>query len=347
MPTETWDPNSSSFPTIHDLPTIEDAPKFAAWFWGKDDGLGRLNLLTPSRVKAAAAEIRTGEVARTDLPLHVPEFPAFGRQAFKHEIKPLRKGVAYDDVYTLNTQSGTQWDGFRHVAHIAKEQFYNGVTAADIDGENSNARNGIHFWSEHGFAGRGVLLDYRAWAESQGIKYDSATHHEISHESLTATGRSQGLDIRPASQGGDIQIGDILFIRSGFTADYYSRTASQNASIGARTHAFSGPDSEIQAWAGVKQEDAVRNWLHDCYFAAVAGDSPTFEAFPPPSPESGKEKLHEYLLACWGCPIGEMVDLEKVAELARKNGRWTFFFTSAPARVVGGVAGHVNGTAIF
>ena len=22
------------------------------------------------------------------------------------------------------------------------------------------------------------------------------------------------------------------------------------------------------------------DWLHDCYFAAVAGDSPTFEAWP-------------------------------------------------------------------
>jgi len=38
------------------------------------------------------------------------------------------------------------------------------------------------------------------------------------------------------------------------------------------------------------------DWLHDCYFAAVAGDSPTFEAWP-----SQREKyLHEYVLAFWG-----------------------------------------------
>ena len=35
-----------------------------------------------------------------------------------------------------------------------------------------------------------------------------------------------------------------------------------------------------QRYAGVKQEDAMLDWLHDCYFAAVAGDSPTFEAWP-------------------------------------------------------------------
>jgi hypothetical protein len=49
------------------------------------------------------------------LPLNVPETPAFGREAFQHKIKLLVEGVAYDDTYTLNTQSGTQWDGFRHV----------------------------------------------------------------------------------------------------------------------------------------------------------------------------------------------------------------------------------------
>ena len=47
--------------------------------------------------------------------MNVPEIPCFHRETFKHEIKALAPGKAYDDVYTLNTQSGTQWDGFRHV----------------------------------------------------------------------------------------------------------------------------------------------------------------------------------------------------------------------------------------
>lgn len=57
--------------------------------------------------------------------------------------------------------------------------------------------------------------------------------------------------------------------------------------------------------------------------------------------------LHEYLLALWGVPIGEMVDLERVSELARRNARYTFFVTSAPFRTVGGVASWMNATAIF
>ncbi len=59
-----------------------------------------------------------------------------------------------------------------------------------------------------------------------------------------------------------------------------------------------------------------------------------------------------------------MVDLEKLAQTCREKNRWTFFVTSAPANVpgetslphfpsimliqdIGGIASHVNGTAIF
>jgi len=63
------------------------------------------------------------------LPLNVPNVPAFGREPFQHEIKTLAEGLAYDDIYHMNTQSGTQWDGFRHFAHMASGSFYNGVCA--------------------------------------------------------------------------------------------------------------------------------------------------------------------------------------------------------------------------
>lgn len=75
--------------------------------------------------------------------------------------------------------------------------------------------------------------------------------------------------------------------------------------------------------------------------------------------------LHEYILALWGMPLGEMLDLEKLASTCREKNRWFFFFSSAPANckgmfssfttdedllitiATGGVSSHVNGTAIF
>ena len=106
-----WDPNSTRFPTRHELPSIAGAPPQAAWVWGAEDYIGRLNLLTPTRVAAAGKEIRSGDIVSVNLPLNVPDPPAFDREVFKHEIKVVKEGCGYDDIYHLNTQSGTQWDG--------------------------------------------------------------------------------------------------------------------------------------------------------------------------------------------------------------------------------------------
>lgn len=57
-----WDPDCTIFPTRNELPSIDGAPKEAAWVWGKDDGIGRLNLLTPTRVAAASKEIKSGDI---------------------------------------------------------------------------------------------------------------------------------------------------------------------------------------------------------------------------------------------------------------------------------------------
>ncbi|KAH0158432.1 hypothetical protein KCU90_g9495, partial [Aureobasidium melanogenum] len=207
-----FDPDSTIFPTRKELPTIPGAPEGAAWVWGENDNIGRLNLLTPTRVAAAAKEIKSGEIIPVNLPLNTPEIPAFGRESFKHEIKTLAADVAYDDVYHLNTQSGTQFDGFRHFAHIPSGTFYNNTKGSDIVGPNANHKCSIHHWAVHGIAGRGILLDYRGYAHKKGINYDPYEYYPISFEELKHCAADQGIDIRPAAQGGDIKIGDILFV---------------------------------------------------------------------------------------------------------------------------------------
>ena len=84
-------------------------------------------------------------------------------------------------------------------------------------------------------------------------------------------------------------------------------------------------------FVGVEVSEEMVDFLHDNYFAAVAGDAPAFEAWPTPYDWNH----HGYLLPRWGCPIGEMWDLEKLAETCRKHGRYDFFFASSPANVPG------------
>jgi hypothetical protein len=271
----------------------------------------------------------------------MPLVPAFGREPFEHEIKTLVPGMSYDDKYKLNTQSGTQFDGFRHFAHLPSQTFYNGTKEQDIVGPNANLKCSIHHWAEHGIAGRGVFLDYWLYAKNHGISYDPFDHHAISHEELVSCGKSQGIDIRPESEGGDILPGDILLIRSGWKETYDLRSPEQRK-VAALREEIAGPHDN-QRWAGISQEEANVNWLHDCYFAAVGGDSVTFEAWP--SLTEGKfclrrllllahkisdYFLHEYLLACWGVPNGEMWDLEGLSKACKEKNQYIFFITSSP-----------------
>jgi hypothetical protein len=57
--------------------------------------------------------------------------------------------------------------------------------------------------------------------------------------------------------------------------------------------------------------------------------------------------LHDHLLSMFGMPIGEMWDLEALAEECERQKRWSFLFTSSPLNVTGGVASPPNALAIF
>lgn len=94
--------------------------------------------------------------------------------------------------------------------------------------------------------------------------------------------------------------------------------------------------------AGVEQSEEMLLWIWE-NFSAVAADHPSFECWP-----TRKEwMLHEVLLAGWGCPIGELFDLEKLAEHCKDVGRYSFFITSEVCNVPGGVASPPNILAIF
>ena len=104
-------------PSFQSLPLNSTGPPGNAWgLFGEKDELGMLNLLTEDVVVAAAKEIRSGTRISLDWPLNKPSHPSFGRQAFQHEIHPRGEvgRPVNDDTVTFNTQSSSQWDGFRH-----------------------------------------------------------------------------------------------------------------------------------------------------------------------------------------------------------------------------------------
>ncbi|KAJ4359280.1 hypothetical protein N0V95_002291 [Ascochyta clinopodiicola] len=324
-----------SFPKRSQLPVIAGTPEGSAWFWGGNDELGRLNLLTPERIcKATHDNVKTGRVVALGLPLNEPSPPFFGRRPIEHKIKSIGRG-AFDDEITINTQSSSQWDGFRHFADPKSGCFYNGIISEEIEGDDEvdesgperSRRLGIDAWARHGIVGRGVLLDVYDWSR-QDNPYDPFTEHLITAADLKACAKSQGLTF---------QAGDIILIRTGWLSRYNALTTEEKENR-------SKWDVMKHQYAGLEASDDMKDFLHDSYFAAAASDNANFEVWPPASFEAS---LHAALLPLWGMPIGELWDLESLSRQCRQEKRWTFLLTSAPTNVPGGVASPPNALALF
>jgi len=84
-------------------------------------------------------------------------------------------------------------------------------------------------------------------------------------------------------------------------------------------------------------------WLWDHRIAALGTDCPAVEPWPW-DPSVGV--LHARVLCYLGMPIGEMFDLEALAEDCARDGTYECMFTSAPLNLLGGVGSPPNALAI-
>ncbi|KAI4860664.1 hypothetical protein F4820DRAFT_98777 [Hypoxylon rubiginosum] len=296
-----------------------------------EEGLGRLVLLTDEVVqKAATQQIRTGRRVGLNWDLTKLEYPSLGRISCEHKIVPLLD-AGFDDIYVINPQQSSQWDGLRHwsmpCSSDGQQQrlWYGGTTKKEIL-DRSNDRIGMQHWAREGITGRGVLIDYASWAEKKGIQYSTFSLHTIKLQDILDIARESDITFEK---------GDILLVRSGMTKEW-----EQKMDVTAKK-AYSASDSPQHA--GVEATADMLRWIWDTGFAAVAGDAISFEVYPP----LGDFMLHDYLLAGWGMPIGEMFDLERLCEICKELGRWTFFFTAMPVNMPGGVSSPPNAQAIF
>ncbi|KAI0373111.1 hypothetical protein BV20DRAFT_1050031 [Pilatotrama ljubarskyi] len=327
------------------LPTFDELPKFkdfsgCAWeVWGKDDQLGTVNLLTDELVKEASKEIKTGKAIGLNWPINFPAKPAFHRKPPTHEIIDFPEfGAVNDDILHINTQSGTQWDGLKHFGLLHHGLFYQGTPASFFKRGNLGVTNptdvdpelikyGIHNWAQHGICGRGVLLDLvKFYTEAHGkLPYDPFTSHPIPLADILECAKKQAVTFRR---------GDILILRVGFMLRFNGATEEERTALGEKPETF----------AGIEQTEDMKRFLWDNHFAAVASDQPALERWPPPE---GVAHLHSTILGLWGMPIGEFFDLEALSKHCAETGRYTFFFSSWPLNVLGGVASPPNAAAYF
>src|SRR5690242_19621644 len=154
-------------PSFAELPIRSGAPPRSAWgVFGDDDQVGTINFLTPERVVAAAALVKTGRHFPMNWSLLLPSPPLFGRQPLKHRLGHWPDRMVVDDVlHNFYPQVSSQWDSLRHAGHVTYG-LYNGVPIEKA-AQREGGPLGIDNWARRGIAGRGVLLDvYRHMAKT-------------------------------------------------------------------------------------------------------------------------------------------------------------------------------------
>ena len=317
---------SPKIPSYDELPVRAGAPAGAAWgVFGDEDEVGTINLLTPERVVAATSSIRTGKVFALNLPINIPDPPLFTRGKHTHTVKifPGAEFVLDDFLDNFYPQASSQWDALAHVKHPIHGA-YNGIPDAQMTGRGGQ-RLGIDNLARRGIAGRGVLADVARYYDRVGKSINFTKAESIPLDDVKAALEDEGVEL---------QAGDILLIRIGWTKFYLSASAAIKEELSKET-----------VTPGIEGSERTARWLWDNHLAAVASDSPALEALPKPAGEE-MEFLHFHMLAFFGMPIGEMWNLEGLAEDCAADGNYDFFLTSAPLNIPGGVGSPPNALAI-
>lgn len=326
--------------------------------FGPDDQLGRLNLITPSRRRAAAAEVREGIAFCLSLPLDCPRNlslhprrkpPALGWFLREDDptinypmarVTPGQSDVVCDDKALISLQFSTQWDSLCHIGAVhdahgdgaGEATYYNGYRANEhvcgpvdyLHGEELRAGPygaaalGIETIAETGLQGRGVMVDLFAHVGLEKVA--------VGYDTLMRIFEADSVEVEP---------GDILCLRTGFDRALLARYADPDAPFDQRQVAgLDGADTRLQ------------RWIDESGVAALVSDNEAVEILPPTSVPDGHGThipLHHLCLFKLGIPLGELFLLSDLADWLRANGRSRFLFTAPPLRLPGAVGSPVTG----
>jgi hypothetical protein len=311
-------------PPFTQLPTLSDRDERHAWdVWGRDDEVGTLNLIGPPQRLAAAQLVRVGEMIPLTLPLDEPDPGLFEeRTRYRHVIEDT--GAGQDDrLDNLYLQFSSQWEGLRHI-RAGRHGYWGGRQGSDLA---SSDVLGIDRWAEHGFGGRGVLVDVAAHLAATGEPMPPDAPFEITGELLDEVAAAQGLTFAS---------GDILVVRTGWMEWYLELPTAVRAALrGTVGSGFACPGLESS------QRTAAYLWDHE--FAAVAVDNPGVEVFPV---DREKGFLHRRLIALQGMALGELWSLRRLADACAARGAYDFLLVSGVLNLRRGVGSPANAYAL-
>jgi kynurenine formamidase len=281
--------------------------------WGSDDQVGAVNLITPEKVKEAAALIDKGKVYQLGQ-LIEPKLTGFPGRDFKTSLSHTHddgvfgeNSVTYmDDKIDGTMQWATQLDGFSHIG--AGPFYYNGHDAREFVQEWGNAKLGIE--QVPSLMTRGVLLDIAGYRGVDML---------VEGEEITVA------DLKGAMEKQNVQIGagDVVILHTGWSSLWHTDNKRFNT-----------------AEPGLGSEAAL--WLAKQDVAMIGSDTWALEVLPNAGEPYSAFPVHQILLLEHGIYILENIVTEELA----KDKVYEFAFSVHPLEIKGATASNIAPVAI-
>ena len=331
-------------------------PEGSTWGdFGPDDQLGRLNLLTPQKVKQGIAEVKEGLVFCLSLPLDYPGGNLLNPRRHPPILRPtLRNGrpnmvyvvqrdnpqatdVINDDAVILHLQYSTQWDSLAHVGQLfdadddgkAEPVFYNGYRAGKeisgpTDPDDAGAIGNVPAKTTTAVHALGVENMAVNCVQGRGVMID--LHSHVGRES-TAVGYDQLMRVMEKDKV-VVETGDMVCLHTGFAQMILEM--KKQPDLHKLEHSCATLDGRDQK---------LLQWITDSGLVSLIADNYAVEAHPATSHPGtcATLPLHEHCLFKLGVNLGEIWHLTPLADWLREHKRSRFLLTAPPLRLPGAV----------
>lgn len=325
------DPTAGATPNIDSVVAL--GKKYSNWGrWGDDDQRGTLNLVTPEMITRAASLVTQGRAISMAVPFDDQGPQSSGSSRFNPIHLMFRDGAdalagttvrdfyggndrhfrGTDDMVIMPLQCGTQWDALGHVVYDGK--IYNGYSADQVSSRGAMV-NDVRQAADS-MVGRGVLLDV---PRALGVPW-LEPGHAVGADDLDRAVELAGVDVGP---------GDFVFVRTGHIAATKGRGSWGEYAGGA------SPGLGLDSISWVAERD----------IAALATDTWGMEVLPNETPDVF-QPLHIVLIVYMGLWVGEIFDLEPLADDCAGDGVYEFLFSGPPLPFTRAVGSPLNPMAI-
>jgi kynurenine formamidase len=331
--------------------------------WGDDDELGRINLLTPEKVRQGVHEVEAGLTFCLSLPLDFPGGTALNQRRHPPRLAPTEDmagtpatfynvrmsempdfgdpkyvDVWADDTVTLSLQYSTQWDSLAHVGAefdadgdgIDEPVYYNGYRAGiDLVGPDDDAaRDG----GPHRCFAHHLGLEHMAFhgVQGRGVLVDLA--HHLGHD-WRGVDRATLEEIMAADDV-VVEPGDVLLLHTGFATKVLEWNRNPDP---VQIHTMC---TYLDA-----RDESLLEWITDSQIAALVADNYAVEGLLGKDRDPSRHSflpIHHLCLFRLGVPLGEMWYLHELATWLREHDRSRFLLTAPPLRLPGAVGSPVT-----